>query len=111
MKKSLVTGMITAALFAASAAFAASDAAKEVTLTGTGKCAKCSLSMGDKCQNALVVKKDGKEVTYLLTPNDVSEKFHKTVCEEDKEIKVTGTVKEAGDKKEITASKIELVKS
>jgi hypothetical protein len=58
----------------------------------------------------LVVKNAGKEETYLLTTNDVSKSFHKNVCEEDKEIKVTGKVKEADGKKEIVPSKIELVK-
>jgi hypothetical protein len=110
MKKSLLAVFVTVALFATSAVFADSNG-KEVTLTGTGKCAKCSLAMTDKCQNALVVKNDGKEETYLLVKNDVSEKFHKNICEEDKEIKVTGTVKEVDGKKEITASKIEVVKA
>lgn len=107
MKKSLLALFVPAALFAASAAFAASN---DVTLTGTGKCAKCSLHTADKCQTALVVKEDGKEVTYLLAANDVSKSFHKNVCEEDKPIKVTGKVMEADGKKEIVATKIELVK-
>ena len=110
MKKLLLTVLVTFGLFAASAVFAASGD-KEVTLTGTGKCAKCSLGITDKCQNALVVKQDGKEETYLLTKNAVSDKFHKNICEEDKAITVTGTVKEVDGKKEITPSKIELVKS
>lgn len=114
MKKTLLASITAAAAFAAVSLFAAQDAApaaKEVTLVGTGKCAKCSLGTAKECANALVVKQDGKEVTYMLSKNDVSEKFHKKICEEDKEIKVTGTVKMNGDQKEITASKIELVKS
>lgn len=108
MKKSLFA-LIPVALFAS--ALLAAPADKEVTLTGTGKCAKCSLSMTDKCQNALVVTQNGKEEVYLLTKNDVSDKFHKKICEEDKDITVTGTVKEVDGKKEITPTKIELVKS
>jgi hypothetical protein len=43
---------------------------KEVTLEGTGLCAKCSLGEAEKCTNALQVKgKDGKVKTYLLTKN------------------------------------------
>ena len=112
MKKSLLASLTVAAVFAAGSLFATDAAApaKEVTLVGTGKCTKCSLGIADKCQNALVVKQDGKEITYLLSPNEVSEGFHKKICEEDKEIKVTGTVKETGGKKELTATKIELVK-
>ncbi len=110
MKKSLFASIVATALFT-TFAFAASASAKEVTMTGMGKCAKCSLGISDKCQTALVVKENGKEETYLLTKNDVSSGFHKNICEQDKEIKVTGTVSEADGKKQITASKIELVKA
>lgn len=108
MKKSVLASLIAAALLAATSAFAAD---KEVTLVGAGQCAKCSLSMTTSCQNALVVKQDGKDQVYLLTENEVSKKFHDEVCSDVKQIKVTGIVKEAGGKKEITASRIELVKS
>lgn len=101
--------MISAALFAAFTAFGAPET-KEVTLTGTGTCAKCALGLTDSCQNALVVKQDGKEQTYLLAKNPVSTQFHKNVCKSEQQIKVTGTVKDNGGQKEITASKIELVK-
>ncbi len=110
MKKSLFASIVLSGLFA-TFALAASATAKEVTLTGMGKCAKCSLGVSDKCQTALVVKENGKEETYMLTKNDVSSGFHKNICEQDKEIKVTGTVNDAGGKKQITASKIELVKT
>jgi hypothetical protein len=112
MKKSFLVSMFAAAFLAASAVFAADSAtpAKEVTLVGSGQCAKCSLGKTDECQNAIVVKQDGKEEVYLLTANDVSEKFHKKICKQAKDIKVTGVVKEVDGKKEITPSKIELVK-
>jgi hypothetical protein len=105
MKKSIFAFLAAAAF--STALFAASD---EVTLTGTGTCAKCGLGKTDKCQNALVVKANGKEETYLLVQNDVSKKFHKTICEEEKAVTVTGTVKEVNGQKEITPSKIELSK-
>jgi hypothetical protein len=107
MKKSAVVSLLAAALFTASAAFAAD---KEVTLVGAGQCAKCSLGVTKACQTAVVVKQDGKEQVYLLTENDVSKKFHDEVCTDTKQIKVTGVVKDLDGKKEITASSIELVK-
>jgi hypothetical protein len=113
MKKSFLVSMFAAAFLAASAVFAADTAtstAKEVTLVGSGQCAKCSLGKTDECQNAIVVKENGKDEVYMLTANDVSEKFHKKICKAAKDIKVTGVVKEVDGKKEITASKIELVK-
>ena len=107
MKTTTIASLVAAAFFTAVVAFAAD---KEVSLVGTGQCAKCSLSMTDSCQTAIVVKTDGKEETYLLTQNAVSKDFHENICTTTKEIKVTGVVKESGGKKEITASKIEMVK-
>jgi hypothetical protein len=107
MKLTHLASLFVAATFTAAVAFAAD---KEVTLTGTGQCAKCGLGKTEACQTALVVKKDGKEEVYLLTENAVSKGFHDNVCDSAKPIKVTGVVKDADGKKEITASKIELVK-
>jgi hypothetical protein len=109
MKISRFVSLLVAALAAVVVAIAA-EKEKEVTLTGMGQCAKCSLGKTESCQNALVVKQDGKEQVYLLAQNDVSKKFHDEVCESVKAIKVTGVVKETKGQKEITASKIELVK-
>ncbi|HWE93671.1 MAG TPA: DUF6370 family protein [Tepidisphaeraceae bacterium] len=93
--------------FAYAPAFA-KDAAKEVTLKGTAVCAKCELKETEKCQNALKVKEDGKEVVYLLADNAVSKKFHGSICKAPKEdVSVTGTVSEKDGKKIITASKID----
>ena len=108
MKKFALVSLFAASLFAVSALFAAD---KEVTLVGAGQCAKCSLGIASACQNALVMKVDGKDQVYLLAKNDVSEKFHDQVCTDTKQIKVTGVVKDVDGKKEITASRIELVKS
>jgi hypothetical protein len=100
-------------LFAAMTAIAVSAFAadKEVTLTGMGQCAKCSLGKTESCQNAIVVKQDGKDTTYLLAENEVSKKFHEEVCDSVKAVRVTGVVKETNGQKEIVASKIELVKA
>ena len=85
-----------AAAFIAASAFAAD---KEVTLTGAGQCAKCSLKQSDACQNAVVVKEGGKDTTYLMAQNDVAKKFHGTVCKGVKQITVTGSVSEKDGKK------------
>ncbi|MDR3635245.1 MAG: DUF6370 family protein [Isosphaeraceae bacterium] len=83
-------------------------AAADVTITGEGQCAKCSLKETKACQNAIVAEEDGKKVTYYLAPNAVSKKFHGNICQETKKVKATGTVKEEDGKKVLTASKIEL---
>ncbi len=106
MKRTFIASLL-AAVLVTSVAFAAD---KEVTLVGAGQCAKCSLGLTKSCQNALVVKTDGKEETYLLTANDVSENFHDNICKDVKEIKVTGVVATVDGKKVITPSRIELVK-
>ena len=83
---------------------------KDKTITGEGKCAKCALKEGDKCQNVIQAKEDGKTVTYYLAKNDVSNDFHSNICKETKKVTATGSVKEVDGKKELTASKIELAK-
>lgn len=87
-----------------------SAADQEKTLTGKGECGKCSLKQTSSCQMALTVKEDGKDQTYLLANNDISKAFHKNICTEEKQVKVTGTVKEQDGKKVIEAKKIELAK-
>jgi len=82
----------------------------EVTITGEGKCAKCSLKETDKCQNVIQTKEDGKTVTYYLAKNDVSNNFHDHLCKETQKVTAKGTVKEVDGKKELTASSIELAK-
>ena len=85
--------------------------AKEKTITGTGKCAKCDMHKSDTCQNVVEVeRKNGKIIDYYVTQNDVAKDFHKNICKENKKVKVTGVVKKGDDgKMEITASKIEVV--
>ena len=84
-------------------------AAADVTITGEGQCAKCSLGETKTCQNAIVTKEDGKDVTYYLAQNKVSKGFHKNVCQTPKKVKATGTVKEDAGKKVLTAKTIEVV--
>ena len=92
---------------AAMAALSTAAFAKDVTLTGEGKCLKCALKKADKCQNVVEVKDGDKTATYKLT-GDVSKGFHKEICSETKKIKVTGTLdKEHG---ELAVTKIEEVK-
>ncbi len=79
-----------------------------VTITGLGECGKCALHETAKCQNVIVTKKDGKDVTYFLTPNDLSKGFHDNLCKEPKEVTATGTVKEVKGKMMLTATKIEV---
>ncbi|MBI4663554.1 MAG: hypothetical protein HY735_32535 [Verrucomicrobia bacterium] len=108
MKKSLVVSLsIAGLLLAASNAFA-----EDKTFEGKGQCAKCALKKAEKCQNVVVVEKDGKKTTYFLVDKEgskVSQSFHKNLCQGEKNVKVTGTVKEVGDKHELTVAKIELV--
>jgi hypothetical protein len=85
-------------------------AADKVTITGEGKCAKCSLKQADKCQNAIEVEKDGKTTTYYLTQNDVSKNFHENLCKESKKVTATGTVKKEDGKMVMTADSIEVAK-
>ena len=90
----------------------ATDAAsKEVTITGNAVCAKCTLHEGDKCQTVIQSTVAGKTVNYYLTPNDVSQAFHKNVCSGPGEkVTATGTVTEKAGKEMLTVSKIEPVK-
>jgi hypothetical protein len=83
---------------------------KEVTVTGEGKCAKCSLKEAEKCQNVIQAKEGGKDVTYYLAQNQMSKDFHENLCKKSEKVTATGTVKEEGGKKVLTVSKIEVAK-
>lgn len=99
-----VAGLLLLAL--ASPAFAA-----DKTITGEAKCAKCLLKETDKCQTVIEAEgKNGKTVRYYLVDNDVSKAFHPTVCKEAKKVTATGTIKTVEGKRELTATKIDLVK-
>ena len=81
-------------------------AGKEVTLSGTFGCGKCSFKEAKQCQNVLKVKDGGKDVSYTLAKNAVSEDNHEAVCSTTKPATVTGTVSEEKGKKVLTASAI-----
>jgi RecG-like helicase len=108
MKKSVLAALVVAGLTMALTLKARAD--DEKTITGEGRCAKCALKETKECQNAIQVKEGDKTVTYYLVHNDVSKKFHENVCQETKKVKATGTVKEVDGKKQLTPTKIELVK-
>jgi hypothetical protein len=98
--------MLSVALMAAFTS--AADKAAEVTLKGKATCAKCDLKKTTKCQTALVVTEDGKEVVYYLKDNKTAKAFHKDICTTSKDnVSVTGVVSEKDGQKWITASKIE----
>jgi RecG-like helicase len=107
IRKLLLT--IATAIFAASLALP-SLAADEKTITGEGKCGKCALKETKSCQNVVQVKEKDKTVTYYITDNDLSKKFHDNLCKETKKVTVTGTVKTVNGKQELTPTKMELVK-
>lgn len=103
--KCAVAGLLILAM--ATPAFAEE---KTRTITGEGKCGKCSLKETEKCQNVIQVEKKGKKTTFYLTQNDLSKKFHEYLCKETRKVTATGTVKTVDGKKEFTVTKIELVK-
>ncbi len=114
MKKSMLI-LAAAALLAAvstSRLLAVDDGSKEVTITGSMVCGKCTLHETKECQNVVQVEKDGKTVNYYLKQNDVSKAAHEPICGGTAEkVTVTGTVKEKDGKEMMTATKIEVVKS
>ncbi len=108
-----IVGLVILAL--ATPSFAADEKegkAKERTIKGEGKCAKCSMKEADKCQNVVEVEaKNGKKVKYYIVENDISKDFHKNICKENKKVTATGTNKKGADgKNEFTVTKIEVVK-
>ena len=103
--RTLAAGLLLAALIVPVSALA-----KEVTITGTGTCAKCGLHEADECQTVIQTKEDGKTVTYYLTDNPVCKEFHENVCKQSKQVTATGELTEKDGKKMLTVSKIEVVK-
>jgi len=103
-----VLGVVGALAFAR---VQAQDKAKEVTLKGTIQCAKCALKEATKCQNAIKVKEDGKEVVYYFDDKGAGEEYHEEVCGGDKkEGTVKGTVTVKDGKKYIKPAKVEYTK-
>ena len=109
MKKLIISAFAAAAILIANSAMA--ETAKEVTLKGESKCAKCALKMSDKCADVLQVKgKDGKTTTYWIAKNDASKDFHKNVCQATVKLTAVGKVEEKDGKKMLLASKLTIVK-
>ena len=114
MKKSIMFLAIAAGLLLAvstSRLLAVEAASKEVTITGSMVCGKCTLHETTECQNVVQVQKDGKTVNYYLVQNDVSKAFHKNICgNAGEKVTATGTLATVDGKQTLTATKIEPVK-
>jgi len=112
MKKTIMFFAVAAGLMlAGSTPRLLAAEAKEVTITGSMVCGKCTLHETKSCQNVVQVQQDGKTVNYYLAENDLSKANHKAICGGDAEkVTVTGTVTEKDGKEMLTASKIEVVK-
>jgi hypothetical protein len=111
MKKIISTLAAGILLAGMTSLFAADTASKEITITGSMVCGKCTLHLTKTCQNVVQVEKDGKTVNYYLKHNDVSKAAHAAVCGGSSEkVTVTGTVKEKDGKEILTPTKIEPVK-
>jgi len=81
---------------------------KKVTLKGEIMCAKCELKEAKKCTTAIVVKEDGKDVTYYFNDKGAKESYHESVCGGGrKEGTVVGTVTEKEGKKYVKPEKVE----
>jgi len=106
----LFAGLTAIAAEKSAPAAPAKESAKPESFSGWAQCAKCALGLTPSCQNALVVTKDGKEETFFLTQNDVSQDFHSNVCSGQVEVTVTGVAKGPVGEREILASKIEAKK-
>ncbi|HET6576101.1 MAG TPA: DUF6370 family protein [Fimbriiglobus sp.] len=91
----LVVGVVALSL---AAGVSAQDKKKgeKKTLEGKLVCGKCKLSETEKCSNVLLVEKDGKEIKYWLRDDGKKAKYHK--CSGEKEVKVTGLVRQVKDK-------------
>jgi hypothetical protein len=87
----------------------ADDAGKTITIKGDGLCAKCGLKDKDakKCQNAVVVTKDGKKTIYYLI-GKLSDDVHRSMgfCSATKDepvkVEVTGTCEKKDEKLVLT---------
>ena len=86
----------------------AAEEAETKTLKGMMVCTKCKLGETDACANALVVKEDGKDVTYYIKDNGKGEKYH--TCMGEKPVTVTGTVVEKDGKMWLTMAKVKPAK-
>ena len=111
-KLKLTLALLAGLAFAGATMTALADDSKETTITGNMVCGKCTLHETEKCQNVVQVVQDGKTVNYYLKQNEISKAEHAAVCHGDTEkVTVTGTIKEKDGKKEMTPTKIQVVKA
>jgi hypothetical protein len=87
----------------------AQEKGKEVTLEGKITCAKCDLGTATKCETVIVVKKDGKDVTFYFDKAG-HKKNHGPICQTPMEGSVTGVVSKEGDKNMITVKEVKFKK-
>ena len=107
--RKLLTLLAVGSCSRAWASCGADEKGKTITIKGDGICAKCGLKDKDakKCQNVVVVTKDGKKTTYYLT-GKMSDEVHKSLgfCSASKDepvkVEVTGTCEKKGDKLVLT---------
>jgi Family of unknown function (DUF6370) len=113
MMRKVLLLTVAGVLFCGVGVLIAAQDDKKVTISGEGMCAKCALKETAKCQNVVIVTKDGKKENYYLVQNDVAKKAHQAegFCQATKDdpikVKVTGTVEKKDDKLVMTAEKIE----
>jgi len=112
MIRATMTAVAVAAAVWAFAAPGRAEDKKEVKLTGTLVCGKCSLKETPKCSNVLQVKEGDKTVNYFLDDQGAKEAYHEGVCGGDKVegVTVTGTVTEKDGKKYVKPTKVETKK-
>ena len=111
--KLLFTGVAAVVLLALAIPSTAAESGKERerTINGEAKCAKCALKESDKCQTVIETKnRAGDAVKYYVVNNDIAKKFHDEICENPKKVKAVGTVKTVDGKRELTVTKIDVVK-
>jgi len=82
----------------------------ELTLKGTGICAKCPLKETETCQTVIQIKREKVTTNYYLVQNAVSKDFHDVICKESKIVKAKGIIKDVNGKMEFTASQVKLAK-
>jgi hypothetical protein len=113
MKKTILLLLAAGLLLAISTSrlLAVDAAGKEVTISGSMVCGKCTLHETKECQNVVQVSENGKTVNYYLKQNDVSKDAHKPICGGDSEkVTVTGTVAMVDGKQTLTPTKIDVIK-
>jgi len=110
MKTSLLFVVAAAAglLAVSSSHLFADDASKEVTISGTMVCGKCTLHLTKECQNVVQVTQGTNTVNYFLENNEVSKAAHDPICDpgNSEKVTVTGTITETNGMETMTPTKI-----